>query len=215
MKILIIGAHEDDPECGAGGLALKAVKKGHSVKFLYLTNGEKYGFVPEGASRVEVRESEARAAAAFCGAEPHFFGYKDREIAYEPSVLKRVRDFIIESQADLVIAQWPADQHPDHQVCGILATQAVIGLDDVGLAYYESSIGVQSFGMVANRYIDISDVYDDKKRMIAFHQSQIVENLYKTRDHIEKWYGARMRVQYAEGYYMHKSTQLSEELFLP
>ena len=72
MSIVIIGAHPDDPESGCGGLAIKAARHGYRVVFLYLTSGDLYGHVPKGRSISEVREDEARAACAVCGAEPLF-----------------------------------------------------------------------------------------------------------------------------------------------
>ena len=39
MKILAIGAHQDDNEFRVGGIAHKWVKAGHEVKFLSMCNG--------------------------------------------------------------------------------------------------------------------------------------------------------------------------------
>ncbi len=39
MKILAIGAHQDDNEFRVGGMASKWVKAGHEVRFLSLCNG--------------------------------------------------------------------------------------------------------------------------------------------------------------------------------
>ena len=39
MKILMIGAHQDDNEINCGGLAVKLVERGHEVRFLSMSNG--------------------------------------------------------------------------------------------------------------------------------------------------------------------------------
>ena len=39
MKILAIGAHQDDNEFRVGGMAHKWVKAGHEVRFLSMCNG--------------------------------------------------------------------------------------------------------------------------------------------------------------------------------
>ena len=39
IKVLMIGAHQDDNEFRCGGFAHKLVKKGHEVIFLSMCNG--------------------------------------------------------------------------------------------------------------------------------------------------------------------------------
>ena len=39
-KIVVVGGHPDDPECGAGGTIPLLVKAGHDVTLLYFTNGD-------------------------------------------------------------------------------------------------------------------------------------------------------------------------------
>ena len=41
LRVLIIGAHPDDPDLTAGGLALKYVKAGAAVKLVSMCNGDK------------------------------------------------------------------------------------------------------------------------------------------------------------------------------
>lgn len=194
---------------------LKAVGQGHKVHFLTCTNGDKYGKIPEGASLQEVRECEAKAACAACGAEVHFLRYRDQELPFNEDTLSLTREYIVRLQADLVLAHWPADHHRDHQIAGVLATQAVMPLPDVGLVYYEATIGGQTFGMTPNRYVDISDVVEKKRELIRCFVSQGPENIIGLKDLMERWHGANMRVPYAEAYCMHKTTRSGEELFLP
>jgi LmbE family N-acetylglucosaminyl deacetylase len=215
MNIVIVAAHPDDAEYGCGGLVCKAIAAGHKVHILTFTNGDKYGKIPEGASLQEVRESEARDAAAVCGAEVHFLRYRDRELQFNEETLRLTYEYLVKLQAEFVVAHWPADQHPDHQVCGVLATQALLKLPNVGLAYYQATVGAQTFGMNPNRYVDIGDVVDRKMQMIRCHVSQIVDDVVRIHEVTDRWYGANMRVEYAEAYYMHRPTRKSEELFLP
>ena len=39
MKVLFIGAHQDDNEIDRGGLAIRLLNKGHTIKFLSMCNG--------------------------------------------------------------------------------------------------------------------------------------------------------------------------------
>ncbi|MBE9517920.1 MAG: PIG-L family deacetylase, partial [Bacteroidetes bacterium] len=40
LNVIVLGAHPDDCEGDAGGLALLYAKLGHNVKFVSLTNGD-------------------------------------------------------------------------------------------------------------------------------------------------------------------------------
>ena len=63
MKILMIGAHQDDNEFRCGGLAYKYVKAGHEVRFLSMCNGcgGHHIMTPEETSRVRYGESQTVA----------------------------------------------------------------------------------------------------------------------------------------------------------
>lgn len=213
MKIVIIGAHPDDPEAACGGLTARAIAEGHKVDFVYATNGNKGGTAPAGKSLAEARELEARAAAAVCGVTPYFLGYGDQEIPFDPTSLKRMSDVLAETKPDLILCHWPGDYHQDHQVCGILGTQCIKKLENVGLAYFEACVGPQTFGMTANRYFDITGFVEDKKRMVYCHETQSPDNFWWRHETAHKLYGFLGNVESAEGYMLHVSTPQVEEFF--
>ena len=59
-KILVIGAHPDDPETGAGGTICLLTRAGHDVVCVYLTRGEAgiRGKTHAEAAAIRVAESE-------------------------------------------------------------------------------------------------------------------------------------------------------------
>ena len=59
MKILMIGAHQDDNEFRCGAIAHKYVKLGHEVKFLSMCNGNggHHKMTPEETSKSRYGES--------------------------------------------------------------------------------------------------------------------------------------------------------------
>ena len=76
-KILVIGAHPDDPETAAGGTMCLLSDAGHEVVSVYLTRGEA-GI--KGKSHDEaavIREGEARSACKVTGARPLFMSQID------------------------------------------------------------------------------------------------------------------------------------------
>ena len=60
MKILCIGAHQDDNEFRVGGMAYKWAKAGHEVKFLSMLNGSggHHIMTPEETSARRYKESQ-------------------------------------------------------------------------------------------------------------------------------------------------------------
>ena len=61
MRIVVLGAHPDDPESGCGGLTVNAVRREHEVCFVHVTafrEGRQFFGRPEREARTE----EANAA---------------------------------------------------------------------------------------------------------------------------------------------------------
>ena len=69
LRILIIGAHPDDPDYSAGGTAALYAQQGHIVKMVSLTNGDAGHHEEGGAPLAWRRRQEAAAAGAQLGAE--------------------------------------------------------------------------------------------------------------------------------------------------
>ncbi len=67
MKILMIGAHQDDNEFRAGGIAKKYVEAGHEVRFLSLSNGSGGHHIMSPQETVKRRAEESAAVAEFLG----------------------------------------------------------------------------------------------------------------------------------------------------
>jgi len=205
MHVVIIGAHPDDPESGAGGLALRAVATGHRVVFLYLTSGN-----PEGGPGP--REEEALAACRIIGAEPHFFRYPDPGVPLDREATARLAAFLTGMRAEAVFAHWPADTHPDHQATGALAIRAVRGTG-TGLACYEVIAGRQSLAFVPDRLVDIGAVAERKYHAVACHASQNLPEWWPDHDRMEQFRGAEMGVTRAEGFRVLFRTPALERLF--
>ena len=83
QRVMVITAHPDDSEFGAGGTVAKLVKEGKSVSYCILTNGNKgSGDRSMTAERLaRIREDEQRNAARVLGVESvEFLGFPDCEL---------------------------------------------------------------------------------------------------------------------------------------
>jgi LmbE family N-acetylglucosaminyl deacetylase len=64
LRLLVVGAHPDDAEYKAGGLAALYRRLGHDVRFVSVTNGNAGHHRDAGAALAGRRRAEAQAAAA-------------------------------------------------------------------------------------------------------------------------------------------------------
>ena len=67
MKILAIGAHQDDNEFRVGGMTVKWVKAGHEVAYLSLTNGCGGHHFLTKEETIAARAKESAAVGAYLG----------------------------------------------------------------------------------------------------------------------------------------------------
>ncbi|MDP5139792.1 MAG: PIG-L family deacetylase [Spirosomaceae bacterium] len=77
LKIMVTGAHPDDPETGCGGAIAKWTKAGHEVVVVYLTRGEAGIDGTAAKEAAEIRTKEAIAACKLLNARPVFLGQID------------------------------------------------------------------------------------------------------------------------------------------
>ncbi|MCA9438785.1 MAG: PIG-L family deacetylase, partial [Candidatus Omnitrophica bacterium] len=63
IRIMVIGAHPDDCEIKAGGVAAKWAGQGHKVKFVSVTNGDIGHYEVAGGPLAQRRMAEVEEAA--------------------------------------------------------------------------------------------------------------------------------------------------------
>src|SRR4030095_10164124 len=87
---LVIGAHPDDNEFGAGGTTAKLASQGWEVTFIICTNGNKGSHDPDISTfdLSERREAEQRAAAKVLGVKQVIF-LRNNDGELEPTTALR------------------------------------------------------------------------------------------------------------------------------
>jgi N-acetylglucosamine malate deacetylase 1 len=124
LKLLILGAHPDDAEFHAGGLATIYRALGHTVKIVSLTNGDAGHYQMSGQVLAARRNEEMRAAAAVIGAEHALWSHRDgrleADLALRWEVIRELRRFA----PDLVLTHRTNDYHPDHRAAGHVVRDA-------------------------------------------------------------------------------------------
>jgi len=205
MKIVVVGAHPDDPETMCGGLMALCSDSGHEVVSGYLTRGEA-GI--EGKSYEEsamIRTAEALAACDILKVRPEFLGQIDGSCEITGERYKQTIDFIKNEEPDIIITHWPVDTHRDHRICSILVYDAWLILGRRSALYYgEVMSGIQSQNFTPTDYIDITGVLDQKHKACFAHLSQNIEEDYReSHGEMEIFRGMESACKYAEAYIRH------------
>jgi N-acetylglucosamine malate deacetylase 1 len=124
LRIIAFGAHPDDCELKAGGVAAKWAAQGHHVKFVSVTNGDIGHWRMAGGPLARRRRAEVERADHLLGIHSQVLDIHDGEL--EPTLEHRrtLTRLIRQWQADVVLAHRPNDYHPDHRYTGILVQDA-------------------------------------------------------------------------------------------
>jgi len=122
--ILVIGAHMDDCEIGAGGLIAKAVKRGHRVVLVNVASDYSSWKTTHGREK-EVRERVLKKAAEI-GVEKRFLGYGYQQVPRDIPTIKKLAEVVIDVRPDLTLFHNPYERAPsDHATVAYIAERAV------------------------------------------------------------------------------------------
>lgn len=211
-NFVFVGAHPDDCEIKAGGLACLLREAGHKVAFVSLTDGCKGSYIHGPKELAEIRKTEAKKATEGRGIEAVCLGVADGELM--PTLENRVKlvNELRRLKADFVISHRPNDYHPDHRYTGVLVQDVaymlgvpgvcpesfVDGVDPVFLYFSDDFKKPNPFS--PDVVIGIERVLDDKLSLMLAHESQFfeflpqimkadleTENGRPTVDEVKKW----------------------------
>ena len=201
-KVLVIGAHPDDPESMCAGTMLKLQAMGAEVVAVYLTSGEA-GIVGKTHEQARtIRQAEARKACEVLGVRAVFMTQIDGNAEVNKERYAEMKALIEAEQPDMVITHWPIDSHRDHRVCSILVYDAWRmtgrGFD---LYYSEVMTGMQTQNFTPTLWVDITDYRDKKIEAYLCHESQELEGAVKEyHDTMERMRGMECQAKYAEAF---------------
>ncbi len=186
-SLLIFGAHPDDCEYSAGGLAALAAARGGRVRFVSLTNGDAGHHRLGGGALARIRRDEAAAAAAAIGVESVVLDHHDGELLPTLELRREVISMIREFRPDLVLSPRPYDYHPDHRAAAILIQDAAYMVTVPNVAAHADHLASDPVIMyVGDEFrrpypfspdvvVDIDAVADAKLEMLDRHRSQVYE----------------------------------------
>jgi len=190
-RILVLAPHPDDESIGCGGLLLKFPGQ---CDVIVLTDGRHGGLSGQSENDTIIsRKLEFERVMTYAGVKNYFFlGAEDGKLSESFAKFSSL-DI---SGYDAIFCPVPGENHPDH-AC---VHEFLLRLKpQVKIFGYE----VWSALTTPSHYIDISDVADEKKRLISYYESQVAQV-----DYVSKAIGLNCfrgllsypAVQYAEAY---------------
>jgi len=170
--ILILAPHQDDEIIGAGGALLLACKAGAEIHVLFLTDGRPKKATSEGTTPeefVQIRRSESTEVCKQLGAHMHCLDINNVEFNPSLSDLDRLSRVIETTAPQVLLVPWLLDT-PKHHVANHLLWLAnrrrpIPHCEVWGYQVHNS--------LLPNGYVDITDVVEDKTKLLQYYTSQI------------------------------------------
>jgi LmbE family N-acetylglucosaminyl deacetylase len=229
-RILAIHAHPDDVEFQCAGTLALLARAGHAITIVTMTAGDcgSREHRPEEISAI--RRAEARRAAEIIGADYACLEFQDLSIVIDQDSKRRVTEAIRRFRPDIVFTAPPVDYMDDHEAtsrlvrdgcfnasCPNYATRQWDPAPATGripyLFYVDPLEGVDLWGqpIPPHFFVDISSVFDTKRRMLACHDSQRAwlraqHGVDEYLDSQQRWSahrGSEVEVEYAEAFRQH------------
>ncbi len=186
-RLLVLGAHPDDAEYRAAGLASLWSRAGGDVRFVSATNGDAGHPTEFGAALAARRATEAAASASVIGAEhaiwDHADGFLVPDLALREQVLAELRRW----RPDLVLTHRLDDYHPDHRALAHAVRDAAYLVTVPALlpelpvqrrppvVAYLADEFERPAPLRADLLVDVSEVFDDIVAMLDAHASQFYQ----------------------------------------
>lgn len=186
-RIIIIGAHPDDCELNAGGLAIKLIEKGHKVKFVSMTNGNKGHHLYSAEEIEKIRRKEAQLVQVKIGCDYEMLDNNDGELLNSIEQRDKVIELIREWKADIVITHPEYDYHPDHRNTALIVQDAAfmvtVPLYLPSVPYLKDNpLFLYMLGRIENPnrefieiVVDITPQITEKALVLESHYSQFFE----------------------------------------
>jgi len=192
-RILAVGAHPDDVECGCGGTLARFSGDGSDIRILTFSKGEAGG---NSGKRVK----EAEKSAGILGAKLKIYGYPDTMLSSKLIGIVGVIEASIKTfKPDIVFTHNPFDVHQDHKAVYEATAIATRNFPCSVLCYENTKTGLDFKPTV---FFNIDEFSERKSNAVKAHASQFGKGAC----HIDKicvnmrYRGLQSNVKYAEGF---------------
>lgn len=205
-NILIIGAHYDDAELGAGGTAAKLASEGKNVYKLTLTdNVTKFKHMGINVE-YETSVTESSNACNILGVKEitDFEPVECSQLVYSTEIMQRVEQVIFEYDIDTVFMHFAHDMNQDHIEASKICMTAARHCKNI--LCYQSNGYVLEEAYYPNYFVDISKFVDKKKKSLEMYgeEHNRFNKLFDINIQRNAVWGYSNKVEYAEGFHIIK-----------
>ncbi|MFH0797053.1 MAG: PIG-L family deacetylase [Candidatus Omnitrophota bacterium] len=217
MRVLAVGAHPDDIEMQCAGTLARCAQRGDEVYIAIVTEG---GCGSPTLSREEiarVRLEEAGKSAAIIGAKLLWMNFRDGFFFEKEEHRNQFIDLVREVKPDFMIVHASNDYHSDHVYAGKMAADVSLlstassvktkfpPAEKMPCVYYMDTVLGIDFN--PEIYVDITETFKIKRKMLLCHQSQDLwmrdqygDSITEMMETVAKYRGLQCGVKYAEGF---------------
>jgi LmbE family N-acetylglucosaminyl deacetylase len=207
LKVVVAGAHPDDPETGCGGTIARYSDLGHEVVVLYLTRGERGIRGKSYDEAGKIRTAEAEKACQILKARPVFAGQVNGRVEITYARYDEFRKILEAEKPDLVYTQWPIDTHEDHRATALMVYDAWLhNQKNFALYFYEVMTGAQTSHFWPTHYVDITATEARKREACYAHASQDPDGFYSLHSEMNSFRGHEAGCRFAEAFIRHTSS---------
>jgi N-acetylglucosamine malate deacetylase 1 len=191
IRVLALHAHPDDVEFQCGGTLILLREAGCQVTIATMTPGDCGSAEHDALAISAIRREEARMAAELIGAAYVCLEFRDLAIFNDDESRRRVTELLRRTRPDLILTAPPVDYIADHEMTSLLVRDACFGascpnyvtrqwepappLPKIPHLYFVDPLeGRDREGrpVPADFLVDVSRVFETKRRMLACHASQ-------------------------------------------
>jgi len=195
-RILVVMAHPDDCDFGAGGTIAKWTAQGIHVSYCIITNGDQGGEesgIPLEEMPVVRQKEQGDAGKALGVSDIRFLNHRDGWLIPSIELRKEIVREIRRAKPDRMVIQSPernwdriGASHPDHLAAGETAIQAVY--PDARNPFAFTDLREEGFepwrvrevwvtgSPNPNHFVDITDTFAKKMAALHAHVSQTAHN---------------------------------------
>lgn len=200
-KILIVGAHYDDAELGAGASAARFVSEGKEVYKVTLTDTEVISKDMDLNITPDRVRDNSRCACDILGVkEVYLTQSKYGQLEYSQNIMQEIEHEIISREIDTCIFHFDADYNTDHLAASKICKTASRHCQNILM--FQSNPYIISEAFYPNFFIDVTNYIELKRQALSCYDSEHNRqgNLFETNIERNKIWGYGNHVKYAEGF---------------
>lgn len=211
-KILVVSPHPDDETLGAGGLLLKYKQGNNEIYWLNITDmKEEYGYSKELVEKRQKQIKEVKNIYRFDG----FFNLELKPAYLEQyesgEIICKISEIINNIKPNMVILPNRTDAHSDHKIvfdwcysCTKIFRYPYIKMILTMEILSETDFALPDNAFTPNFFVDITDYFEDKTRIMKIYNSEIGEHPFprsiEAIESLAKLNGIKAGTRYAEAF---------------